>query len=147
MGYKESIYSALVYILYSFPKWLYQFLLRKAVYQCLNHSTFLSKSVLSVKKKKQHQGRCMCCAQSLSCVRLSVTPWIVACQATICSWGFSRQEYWSGLPYSPSGDLPDPGIRLESFTVSCIGRQVFCLFVLPPVPPGGPFHPSCCCCC
>ena len=43
--------------------------------------------------------------------------------------GFSRQEYWSGLPYSPSGDLPDPGIRLESFTVSCIGRQVFCLFV------------------
>lgn len=61
MGYKEIIYSALGYILYSFPKWLYQYLL-KAVYQRLSHSTFLSKSVLSVKKKKKHQGRCMCCA-------------------------------------------------------------------------------------
>ena len=30
------------------------------------------------------------------------------------SMGFSRQEYWSGLPFIPSGDLPDPGIELES---------------------------------
>jgi len=29
----------------------------------------------------------------------------------LCPWGFSRQEYWSGLPWSPPGNLPDPGIE------------------------------------
>ena len=37
----------------------------------------------------------------------------VACQAPL-SMGFPRQEYWSGLPCSPPGDLPDPGIKSES---------------------------------
>ena len=46
--------------------------------------------------------------KSLSCVRLFVTPWTVAHQ-TLPSMGFSRQEYWSGLPFLPPGDLPDPG--------------------------------------
>ena len=32
----------------------------------------------------------------------------------LCPWGFSRQEYWSGLPYSPPGDLPNPGIESRS---------------------------------
>ena len=40
--------------------------------------------------------------------------------------GFSRQEYWSGLPCPLLGDLPDPGIeRVSASYVSCIGRQVF----------------------
>jgi len=39
-----------------------------------------------------------------------VTPWTVACQAPL-SMGFSRQEYWSGLPFPFPGDLPDPGIK------------------------------------
>ena len=39
----------------------------------------------------------------------------VACQAPL-SKGVSRQEYWSGLPCPPPGDLPDPGIELASFT-------------------------------
>ena len=56
-----------------------------------------------------------------SCLTL-VTPWTVAHQAPL-SMGFSRQEYWSGLPSPPPGDLPDPGIKPESH-VSCIGRQV-----------------------
>ena len=43
-------------------------------------------------------------------VRLSVTLWTVACQAPL-SMGFSRQEYWSGLPFPFPGDLPDPGIE------------------------------------
>ena len=43
-----------------------------------------------------------------SCVRLFATPWTVAHQAPQ-SRGFSRQEYWSGLPFPPPGDLPDPG--------------------------------------
>ena len=46
----------------------------------------------------------------LSCVRLFVTPWTVARQAPL-SMGFSGQEYWSGLPCPPPGDLPDPGIE------------------------------------
>ena len=39
-----------------------------------------------------------------------VTPWTVACQAPL-SMAFSRQEYWSGLPFPSPGDLPDPGIE------------------------------------
>ena len=51
---------------------------------------------------------------TLSCfshVRLFVTPWTIAHQAPL-SKRFSRQEYWSGLPFPPPGDLPHPGIEL-----------------------------------
>ena len=44
-----------------------------------------------------------------SCPTLA-TPWTVARQAPL-SVGFPRQEYWSGLPFPPPGDLPDPGIE------------------------------------
>ena len=55
--------------------------------------------------------------KSLSRVRLFATPWTVAYQAPP-SMGFSRQEYWSGLPFPSPGDLPDPGIEPRSrFTV------------------------------
>ena len=47
---------------------------------------------------------------SVSC---SVTPWIVARQAPV-SIGFSRQEYWSGLPFTYPEDLPNPGIEPRS---------------------------------
>ena len=43
-------------------------------------------------------------------VRLFATPWTVAYQAPL-SMGFSRSEYWSGLPFPSPGDLPDPGIE------------------------------------
>ena len=46
----------------------------------------------------------------LSCVRLFVTLWTVAYQAPL-SMGFSRQQYWSGLPFPSLGDLPDLGIK------------------------------------
>ena len=46
----------------------------------------------------------------LSRVRLFATPWMVAYQAPL-SMGFSRQEYWSGLPFPFPGDLPNPGIE------------------------------------
>ena len=48
--------------------------------------------------------------KSLSRVRLFVTPWTVAYHAAP-SMGFSRQEYWSGVPFPFPGDLPDPGIE------------------------------------
>ena len=50
------------------------------------------------------------CVYILLGVRLFETPWTVARQAPL-SMGFSRQEYWSGLPCSPPWDLPDPGIE------------------------------------
>ena len=46
----------------------------------------------------------------------SATPWTVARQVPL-SMGFSRQEYWSGLPSPPPGDLPDPGIKPRSSTL------------------------------
>ena len=51
-----------------------------------------------------------CVLSYLSPVRLFVTPWTVACQPPL-SMGFSRQEYWSGLPCPPPGDLSDPRIE------------------------------------
>ena len=64
-----------------------------------------------------------CLLSHLSCVLLFVTPWTVAHQAPL-SMGFSRQEYWSGLPCPPPEDPPDPGIKPTSLMVSCIGREV-----------------------
>ena len=51
--------------------------------------------------------------KSLSRVQLFATPWTVTHQAPL-SVGFSRQGYWSGLPFSSPGDLPDPGIEPRS---------------------------------
>ena len=51
--------------------------------------------------------------QSLSTVQLFWDSWTVAYQAPL-SMGFSRQEYWSGLPFTSPGDLLDPGIKLVS---------------------------------
>ena len=65
----------------------------------------------------------------LSHVRLFVTPWTVAYQASP-SMGFSRQGYWSGLLFPSPGDLPDPGIepRFPSLQADA----------LPSEPPGKP---------
>ena len=52
-------------------------------------------------------------AQTLTWVRLFATPCTVACQAPL-SMEFSRQESWRGVPFLPPGDLPDPGIELQS---------------------------------
>ena len=52
-----------------------------------------------------------------------MTPWTVACQALL-SIGFSRQEYWSGLPSTHPRDLPDPGIKLVPLMSTRFGRQV-----------------------
>ena len=51
--------------------------------------------------------------KSLSPVRLFAIPWTVVYRASL-SMGFSRQEYWSGLPFPSPGDLPDPGLKPRS---------------------------------
>ena len=66
-----------------------------------------------------------------SCVN-SVTLWTVACQAPL-SMGFSRREYWSGLPCPPPGDLPDPGIELTYLMSPALQAGS-----LPLAPPGKP---------
>ena len=73
------------------------------------------------------------CAQSLSHARLFVTLWSVACQAPL-SMGFSRQEYWSGLPFSPPGDLPESGIKPAYLESSALAGRFFTT-----EPPGKPF--------
>ena len=65
-------------------------------------------------------------------VGLFATPWTVAHQAPL-SMGFSRQEYWSGLPCPPPGDLPNPGLRTSVSCTSCISS-------LPTEPPGKPLR-------
>ena len=51
---------------------------------------------------------------SCSVVSNSETPWTVVARQAPLSMGFSLQEYWSGLPFPPPGDLPNPGMELAS---------------------------------
>ena len=67
---------------------------------------------------------CVCVLSYFSRVWFFVTPWTVACQAPL-SMGFSRQEYWSGLPCPPPGDLPDPGIEPMSLMSPALADGFF----------------------
>ena len=53
-----------------------------------------------------------------------MTLWIVACQAPL-SMEFSRQAYWSGLPFPTAGDLADPGIEPTSLTSPALAVRLF----------------------
>ena len=57
------------------------------------------------------------CVCMISCVRLVEIPWTIAHQAPL-PMQFSRQEYWSGLPFIPPKDLPDPGAEPMSPTLA-----------------------------
>ena len=61
---------------------------------------------------------CACLLSPFSCVRFFVTPWTVACLSPL-SIRFSMQEYWSGLPCLPPGDITNPGIEPISHYISC----------------------------
>ena len=76
------------------------------------------------------------CAQSLSHVHLFATLWTAVLQAPL-SKGFSRQEYWNGLPFPTSGDLPNPGIEPKS-----LGSPVLATDSLPLHHLGSPLHVS-----
>ena len=65
-----------------------------------------------------------CVLSDFSCVRLFVTLWTVAHQVPL-SMGFSRQEYWSELPFPPPGDLPNPVIEHVSLTSPALGGRFF----------------------
>ena len=67
-------------------------------------------------------SHCTFMLSHFSRVQLFVTPLTAACQIPL-SMGFSRQEYWNGLPCPPSGGLPHSGMEPTSF-VSCLCRRV-----------------------
>ena len=67
--------------------------------------------------------------ESLSHVQLSATPWTIPLQVPL-SMEFPRQEYWSGLPFPPPADLPNPGIKPRSLALQ--------MDSLPSEPPGKP---------
>ena len=70
---------------------------------------------------------CVCVLSHFSCVWLFATLWTVAGQAPL-SLRFPRQEYWSGLPWPPPGDLPNPGTELVSLQFSSVAQSclTFC---------------------
>ena len=69
------------------------------------------------------------CAQSLSCVRLFATPQTVARQAPL-SMGFSRQEYWTGLPFLSAGVEPEsPVLAVGFFTTEPSGKPMNMLHI------------------
>ena len=70
----------------------------------------------------------ICCSSllfySVSRVQLIATPWTADHQDTLFM-AFPRQEYWSGLPFSPPGDLPDPGIEPVSLMSPALAGGFF----------------------
>ena len=73
------------------------------------------------------------CVCVFSHVQLFATPWTVAHQVPL-SMGFSRQEYWSGLPFPTPGDLPDPGMEPTSLVSPALAGDSLPLHHL-----GGPY--------
>ena len=81
---------------------------------------------------------CLLCTLPLNCVRLFAT--LASLQPTrlLCPWEFSRQEYWSGLPFLPPGDLSSPGIepkspslQVDSLPYESLGIFSNCIWVKP----------------
>ena len=69
------------------------------------------------------------CVCVLSHDRLFATPWTTASQASL-PMGFSRQEYWRGLPFPTPGDLPNPGIKLETLASPALAGGFFTTVLL-----------------
>ena len=76
-----------------------------------NHRTEMDGELLPPGVSKLHIVFMCACTRAQSC--LIVTPWPAACQAPL-SMGYTRQKYWSRLPFPTPGDLPDPGIESAS---------------------------------
>jgi len=75
---------------------------------------------------------CVCMLSYFSPFKLCVTQWTAACQAPL-SMGLSRQEYWSGLPCPPPGDLCNPGIEPTSLRCPALAGRFF--IIVPPRKP------------
>ena len=108
-------------------------------------SLFLKKNMLHFSSQKlliyseesffltQKKNLCLlysaCMLSRFSCVHLFVTSWTTAHQALL-SMGFSRQEYWSRLPFLPPGNLPNPGIKPVSLNSPALASSFFTTSVI-----------------
>ena len=85
----------------------------------------------SIHKSNKISNKCyiyinmLCILSHFSHVQLSVTPWIVQPTRLLCPWDFSRQEYWSGLPFLSPGNLPNPGIESRSLASAALAGRFF----------------------
>ena len=93
------------------PLYIYRCLLFLRLFSHIGHYRVLSRVLYATQL----------CHAVLSHVRLSATPWTAKAPL---STEFSRQEYWSGLPCPPPGDLPNPGIKPRSPTLQQILYQL-----------------------
>ena len=78
----------------------------------------------SMQQIRETRNRPACVLSHFNRVRLFATLWSVARQASL-SMGFSTQEYWSGLPRSPPGNLPNPGIEPSSLMSPALAGRFF----------------------
>ena len=85
------------------------------------HWTVAFQAPLSI---ENFQARILVHVKLLQSCPLCVAVWTVAHQALL-SIGFSRQEYWSGLPCPPPWDLPNPGIEPKSLTSTALAGRFF----------------------
>ena len=99
----------------------------------LYHLTFIEGSSCSRKYSRLWVHVHACVLSNFTHVWLFAILWTIARQAPL-SMGFFRQEYWSGLPCPPPGDLPNPGTE----PVSLMFPALACRFFLPLVPAGKP---------
>ena len=74
---------------------------------------------------KMSLRRCVCVCVSHSVMSNCLQPHGLYPDRLLCPWGFSWQEYWSGLPLPPQGDLPDPGIEPMSFMSPALAGRFF----------------------
>ena len=90
---------------------------------CLRPPSSLTIFITAVKSELflENMVRVFVCDHLLSCVHLFVTPWTVACQAPL-SMGFTRQDYWSGLPF------PSPITKMHTVLIQ-FGRIHMYIYV------------------
>ena len=92
-------------------------------YQGRGASTSLNAPIAECKQDLLLTFR-VCMLNYFSHVQLFATPWTIACRSPLCM-GFSRQEYWSGLPWPPPGALLDPGIEPASLISPALASGFF----------------------
>ena len=77
-----------------------------------------------------HQGspllvKYVCACPVTSVIPNSLRSCGLSLSLLLCPWGFSRQEYWDGLPYPPAGTLPDPGVKSASLMSPALADRFF----------------------
>ena len=116
---------------------MWKLLQKRNSFKCIRKKCLFYSIYFRNQRRKRHSHfyfmKLVCIhAQSLSHVWLFATLWTLANEATV-SMGFSRQEYWNGLPFPPPRDIPDPGIKSESPASLALSGILFT-----PEPPGKP---------